>query len=136
MITLEHSLTSGVGADRAWKLVGNLAGLTQWVPGVTDVVLDGDVRICTFADGRVQRETIESVDGEGRAYRYSTDVAGTPMTSNRGEFSVVERRSGGCVVRWSADIDFADEQAADMMIPMLREGYSAAFANLAEQLER
>ena len=55
---------------------------------------------------------------------------------NGGSMTVAERPEGGSTVRWSAEIEFVDDQAAAMMIPMLRDGFGAAFENLARTIDR
>ncbi len=130
------NLVSPTPAAKAWSLVGDLAGVTKWVPGVTACTIDGDVRQCTFADGRTVVEQITDFDDAARSYRYRTQTDGTPMAANGGSLAVAETTDGGSRVTWLAEIEFASDEAADQMVPMLRSGYGAAFDQLADQLQR
>lgn len=130
------NLVSPTSAAKAWSLVGDLAGVTRWVPGVTGCTVDGDVRRCTFADGRTVVERITGFDDGARSYGYRTDTDGTPMAANRGSLAVAETADGGSRVTWLADVEFVSDEAADQMVPLLRSGYGAAFEQLADQLRR
>ncbi len=130
------NLVSPISPDKAWALVGDLAGVTKWVPGVTACDVDGHVRRCTFADGRTVVEQITDFDDAARSYGYRTDTDGTPMAANGGSLAVAETPDGGSRVTWLADVDFVSDEAAEQMVPMLRSGYGAAFDQLADQLRR
>jgi carbon monoxide dehydrogenase subunit G len=130
------NLVSPTSAAKAWSLVGDLAGVTKWVPGVNGCTVDGDVRRCTFADGRTVVEQITAFDDAARSYGYRTDTDGTPMAANNGSLAVTETADGGSRVTWLADIEFLSDEAAEQIVPMLRSGYGAAFDQLADQLRR
>jgi hypothetical protein len=130
------NVVSPASAAEAWALVGDLAGVTKWVPGVAECTVDGDVRRCTFADGRTVVETITDFDDAARTYGYRTETDGTPMTANSGSLAVQETPDGGSRVSWLADVEFVSDQAAEQMVPLLRSGYGAAVDQLADQLQR
>jgi Polyketide cyclase / dehydrase and lipid transport len=130
------NLVSPTSADKAWSLVGDLAGVTKWVPGMTACTVDSDIRSCTFADGRTVVERITDFDDAARSYDYRTDTDGTPMAVNGGSLAVAETADGGSRVTWLAEVEFVSNEAADQMLPMLRTGYGAAFDQLADQLQR
>ncbi len=134
--TFDYTLITPTSPDRAWAVVGDPAGIVSWVPGVEGVDVDGFTRVCRFADGRVQREEFSIATGTAREFGYSVEVAGSPMATNGGSLRVAERPEGGATVRWSAEIEFVDDQAAAMMVPMLRDGFGAAFENLARTIDR
>lgn len=134
--TFDYTLITRTSPDRAWAVVGDPAGIASWVPGVEGVDIDGSTRICRFADGRVQREEFSIATDTTREFDYSVDVVGSPMVTNGGSMTVAERAEGGTTVRWSAEIEFVDDQAAAMVVPMLRDGFGAAFENLARTINR
>jgi hypothetical protein len=129
-------LMSPTSAGKAWSLVGDLAAVTRWVPGVTACTVDGGVRRCTFTDGRTVVEHITDFDDSTRRYAYRADTDGTPIAANSGSFAVAETVEGGSRVTWLAEVEFASDEAADQMLPVLRSGYGAAFGQLADQLQR
>ncbi len=118
------------GTDAAWKIVGDLGGLDHWVPGVTECKLEGDIRTCTFADGRVQAERVVAVNRRARSYGYEIDGAAMGMT-NSGSFRV-KKAPGGSLIEWDADVEFSDAKVAAQMVPMLDEGYAQAALALAK----
>jgi carbon monoxide dehydrogenase subunit G len=124
------NLVSTASPGEAWSLVGDLAGITRWVPGVTECAVDGDVRRCTFA------EHITAFDDSARSYAYRVDTDGTPMATNTGSFAVAETPDGGSRVTWVAQIEFTSDEAADQMVPMLSAGYGTAFHRLTNHLQR
>lgn len=130
------NLLSPTSPDKTWSLVGDLSGITKWVPGVTGCSVDGDVRRCTFADGRTVVEQITDFDDGTRSYSYQTDTDGTPIAANHGSLAVAETTDGGSRVTWLADLEFVSDEAAEQMVPMLRSGYGTAFDQLADQLQR
>jgi protein-tyrosine phosphatase len=130
------NLVSPTSPDKSWSLVGDLAGITRWVPGVTECELDGDIRRCTFADGRTIVEHITAFDDDARSYAYRIDTDGTPMAANAGSFAVAETPDGGSRVTWVARVEFTSAEAADQMVPMLSAGYGAAFDQLTDQIQR
>src|SRR4051794_35781287 len=68
---------------------------------VTDVKLEGDTRIVTFADGITAREKIIDIDDAKRRLAYSI-VEGRP-THHHATFQVVPEGAGSRVV-WIADL--------------------------------
>lgn len=130
------NLVSPTSPAKAWSLVGDLAGITKWVPGVAACAVDGDVRRCTMADGQTIIERITAYDDAAHSYRYRVDTDGTPMAANAGSFTIAETPDGGSRVTWLADVQFVSDEAADQMVPMLRTGYGAAFDQLTDQLQR
>jgi protein-tyrosine phosphatase len=130
------NLVSPTPAGAAWSLVGDLGGVGRWVPGVTTCAVEGDVRRCNFADGRTVVEHITAFDEAGRSYAYRTDTDGTPMVANHGSFTVVEAAGGGSRVTWTAEVEFASDDAADQMVPVLQAGYGAAFDQLVDAIGR
>src|SRR5687768_8902443 len=103
------NLVSPTSPDQAWSLVGDLAGVTSWVPGMTACTVDGDVRRCTFADGRTVVERITTFDDTARRYGYRLDTDGTPMAANSGSLAVAETTDGGSRVTWLADVEFVSD---------------------------
>jgi uncharacterized protein YndB with AHSA1/START domain len=132
--TFNH--VSPTSADKAWALVGDLAGVTKWVPGMTACTVDSDIRSCTFADGRTVVEQITDFDDAARSYGYRTHTDGNLMAANSGSLAVTETADGGSRVTWLAEVEFVSDEAADQMLPMLRTGYGAAFDQLADRLPR
>ncbi len=73
MATIRNEMTLGASADRVWDALRDFGAVHMRVaPGfLTDSKLDGDVRIVTFANGAVARETLVSSDDESRRLVYA-----------------------------------------------------------------
>ncbi len=100
-IRLEMALRAAPG--KVWDAVRDVGAIhTRLAPDfVTNVEMDGSARIVTFANGRVAREEIVTVDDA--AQRLVWSVVGTQMTHHNGALQVLPEGSG-CRVVWIADI--------------------------------
>ena len=75
---------------------------TRLAPGfVTDVKLDGDARIVTFANGRIVKEDIVTIDDEARRLVWS--VVETQMTHHNGAIQIFPEGEA-CRLVWIADL--------------------------------
>lgn len=128
MASFHHALVLPVPPKQAWKVVGDLAGVTRWIPGCTKAELDGaGRRICTFADGHVQHERILDHSDERRSYRYVIE-SGVPFRNARGRFTVVPRGAGSAVL-WDSEFDADAASEAG-----LRDMWNGATAMVLEAL--
>jgi uncharacterized protein YndB with AHSA1/START domain len=100
-IRLEMSLTADPA--KVWDAVRDIGSIhTRLAPDfVTDVKMDGDARIVTFANGMVAKELIVDVDDAARRLVWS--VVGGRMTHHNGSLQTFPEGSG-CRVVWIADI--------------------------------
>jgi Polyketide cyclase / dehydrase and lipid transport len=100
-IRLEMSLTAD--PIEVWDAVRDVGAIhTRLAPDfVTDVKMDGDARIVTFANGMVAKELIVDLDDAARRLAWS--VVEGRMTHHNGSLQVFPE-SSGCRVVWIADI--------------------------------
>jgi hypothetical protein len=100
-IRLEMSLTAD--PTKVWDAVRDVGAIhTRLAPDfVTDVKMDGDARIVTFANGMVAKELIVDLDDTARRLVWS--VVEGRMTHHNGSLQVFPE-SSGCRVVWIADI--------------------------------
>jgi carbon monoxide dehydrogenase subunit G len=80
-------------ADATWRVLGNLESVKAWIPGIAEVELTDNVRVCRFDDGRVQHETRRaSATAAARSQSKRVTAAhsspGTPASSH----SILTRR--------------------------------------------
>ena len=74
--TLKRTVTVRAPARKAWKVLGDIAGMPKWAAGVLDVAYlserkkgVGAVRLITFANGdRVEEHVVSWTDGEQFTY--------------------------------------------------------------------
>jgi len=90
-------------AAMVWDAVRDVGAIhTRLAPNfVTDVKLEGDARIVTFANGMTAKELIVDVDDAARRLVWSV-VEGRPQHHN-GSIQIFPE-GGGCRLVWIADI--------------------------------
>jgi hypothetical protein len=72
MASLHREIVINIDPAVAWAAIRNFGRVQQLVPGfVIDCHLDGDVRVVTFADGRVARELLVDIDDKSRRLVYA-----------------------------------------------------------------
>src|SRR5258706_6390572 len=100
-IRLEMTLRAD--AAMVWDAVRDVGAIhTRLAPNfVTDVKLEGDARIVTFANGMTAKELIVDVDDAARRLVWSV-VEGRPQHHN-GSIQIFSD-DGGCRLVWIADI--------------------------------
>jgi carbon monoxide dehydrogenase subunit G len=109
MPSFTHSIQVDVDPDTAWQVLGDLTTVDRWIPGITNVELDGMTRVCTFADGHTQHETILDYTPATRSYRYTID-GGLPVADNQGRFAVEPAPRGATIV-WESSFRALDPAA-------------------------
>jgi uncharacterized protein YndB with AHSA1/START domain len=121
--------------EQVWAILGDLAGVTGWVPGIASARMEGMRRICTLEVGGEIHEEISDFSDEERRYRYEQNVH--PLGFRRSEGTLAVTANGdGSAVAWNAEVVFADPTQQEQIVPILTEGYAAALANLKEVVER
>jgi carbon monoxide dehydrogenase subunit G len=96
MASIRREFAIEAPAEKVWDAVRDVgAAHRRLFPGVlTDVCLDGDARIVTFANGLVVREAIVDLDDETR--RFAWTASGGRLTHHHASMQVFaegERRS-------------------------------------------
>jgi hypothetical protein len=123
-----------VPAELAWSVVGDLAGAASWIPGVVSARLDGDLRVCTTADGVEIRERISELSAEQRSYRYQHLATPAPVLNSRGSLRV-EPVGSGCRVEWLAEFSPADPTHADEITAIMTGAFEQAAQSLRSRIE-
>ncbi|HEV8648370.1 MAG TPA: SRPBCC family protein [Actinomycetes bacterium] len=119
MPTFTQTIEVAADPDTAWHVLGDLAAVDRWIPGITKVELDGMPRVCTLADGHTQHEAILDDAPATRSYRY-TIHGGLPVADNRGRFAVEPAGRGARIV-WESSF-VALDPAADAEVSRLWAG--------------
>jgi carbon monoxide dehydrogenase subunit G len=109
MPTFTETIEVAADPDAAWRVLGDLAAVDRWIPGITKVQLDGMNRVCTFADGHTQQEAILDFSPAARSYRYTID-GGLPVADNRGRLAVEPAGNGARIV-WESGFVVLDPAA-------------------------
>lgn len=121
--------------DRAWSVIGDLAGVDRWIPGITAVKVHGTERVCTFANGIVQHEEISNYSDKSRSYSYEIEGSPLPVKNNRGRFAV-QPSEGGSVIVWDHEFELLDP-AGEAQVTQAWQGASGQIAeSLRKLIER
>jgi hypothetical protein len=117
--------------EAVWDAVRDFGSIhTRLVRGfVTDVEMDGEDRIVTFANGAVQREPLVSVDEEERRLVYSAIDSPLGATHYNAAVQVFSNGAGTTRLLWL--IDFLP----DTISPNLEAAMESGLRSMKETLE-
>ena len=135
MPTIENDIVIDRPPEQAWMILGDLTGVTRWVPGVAAARMEGTRRICTLADGGEIHEEITELSDAERSYSYKQTVHPLGLKRSQGTLAVEPDGDGGSRVRWNAEVEFPDPGQEVEFLPMLEQGYAAALERLKETAE-
>lgn len=133
MPSFEHSIDIAASPDRTWAVLGDLASVARWAPGVTSVEVDGMTRVCTFADGHVQHERIDDYSPATRSYAYAIE-GGLPVRDNCGTFRVEEKGRRSRVV-WVSSFEPLDPGSEDQLVATWSDAVPMILAQLKSTVE-
>lgn len=104
MASLHKDIPLDAHPDDVWSAVRDFGALhTRLVPGfVTDVRLDGDARIVTFANGSVAREQLVDCDEARRRLVYA--IANERMSHYSASVQVLADGDARCRLVWTVDL--------------------------------
>ena len=107
MPRIDNEIVIARPPEEVWAILGDLAAVTRWVPGVSSARMEGMRRICTIEDGGEIHEEIADFSDERRRFSYSQAVH--PLGFERSEGTLAVAAAGdGSVVTWTTEIEFAD----------------------------
>jgi mxaD protein len=121
--------------EEVWAMLGDLAAVTRWVPGVATARMEGMRRICTMEDGGEIHEEIADFSDERRRYSYEQTVHPLNFRRSEGTLAVEPHGEDGSRIVWNAEIEFADPAQEGQFLGMLEQGYAGALQRLKEVVE-
>jgi uncharacterized protein YndB with AHSA1/START domain len=135
MPKIENEIVIDRSPDEVWAVLGDLAAVTRWVPGVASARMEGMLRICTMEDGAEIHEQIADLDEAGHRFRYEQTVH--PLGCQRSEGTLAVEPDGADAARvvWNAEIEFAEPAHEAQFLGMLEQGYVGALHRLKEVVE-
>lgn len=109
--------------DHVWSVVGDIGGLSAWMPGVEKSSLVGDERVCELPDGSVPLvEKVLSRDDANRRYDYT--ILDGPMNFDHYRAAMwVEPEGAGSRFTWEMTIE--PDEAAEPMKTVAAAGAEA-----------
>ena len=122
MASIRLEMTLRADPAKAWDAVRDVGAIhTRLVPDfVTDVKMEGDARIVTFANGMTAKELIVDVDDAARRLVWAV-VEGRP-THHNGSIQIIPE-AGGCRLVWIADL--LPHELAKPIGGMMQQGMEA-----------
>jgi Polyketide cyclase / dehydrase and lipid transport len=117
----------GVGADRAWAVVGRPELLHLWFPGIEACTVDGKTRTITLGSGISLPEEILTNDPLQRRFQYR--ISGGLFAEHLGTIDVIPVDDDRCLVVYASDADPAT------MAIVLGGATNGALEELGHQLE-
>ncbi|MGY3532167.1 MULTISPECIES: SRPBCC family protein [Bradyrhizobium] len=104
MASIHKDIPIDAPADQVWDALRDFGALhTRLVPGfVTDTKLDGDVRIVSFANGTMARETLVDCDDKRRRLVYA--ITSERVKQHSASVQVFADGDARCRVVWIADV--------------------------------
>jgi protein-tyrosine phosphatase len=132
---IDTDITIARPAEQVWAILGDLAGVTRWVPGISSARMEGSRRICLLEDGGEIHEEISDYSDEQRRYAYTQPVHPLGFERSQGTLAVEANGGGASRVVWNAEVVTA-KPGADQILEMLRQGYAAALQRLKDVAEK
>lgn len=128
--------------QKAWRILGDIASMPRWAPGVSSVTVTsgskrgvGAVRNVAFEDGRAIEEHIVSWSA-GSSFTYvATD--GLPLRAYVATITIDSNdRDGSITITWQSYMNSVRMPEAEFaqLLDDMGEFYEGSLANLAEML--
>lgn len=123
MATIRKEITVKATVEQAWDAMRDIGALhTRLVPGfVVDTKLESGARVVTFANGRVVRERIVTIDDA--AHRLVWSATGDRLEHHNGSAEVVTDTGGRARIIWVTDL--LPESVAEAVDRLMDHGMSA-----------
>ena len=104
MATIRKEIKVKATAEQVWDVMRDIGALhTRLVPGfVVDTKLEPGARVVTFANGRVVRERIVTIDDDARRLVWS--ATGDLLTHHNASAQILEEPDGRSRIIWVADL--------------------------------
>jgi uncharacterized protein YndB with AHSA1/START domain len=134
--TVTNTVDITADPDDVWAVLADLPATRWWLPGVVAVRMDGDVRICTMADGQEIHERISDLSTERRTYRFEHLRVALPVERSGGRFTVAAGSAPG-TSRVTLEISFdpVDPDGAEELTGMIRQAFGQSLQTLRRYVE-
>jgi carbon monoxide dehydrogenase subunit G len=129
---VSESISINATPEQVWRIGGDVAHVSDWVPVLESSYLDGDIRHAVFAGGGGSaRERIVEIDDVARFYVYEYLDGPLALESYVSRFAV-EAEDGGCArVTWSSELSAGTPEVEAELAAAISGIYAAALAELA-----
>lgn len=132
MAELTETRTIDAHPEKVWKIAGDPAKISEWLPLIERSQLEGDRRECAIRDGGGEIvERITSRSDDGLFYEYEILESPLPLRSYRSRFAL-EEHDGHTHVNWVAIFEPEDPSAEQELRGMFSQTYRDGLDRLAE----
>src|SRR5262245_13226893 len=136
MPSIRAAVTISAAPDDVWAILSDMPATRQWLPGVVAARMDGDVRLCSMADGQDVRERITGISDPARSFRFDHLKVPLPVKASGGTFAV---RSGdvpgSTVVVLETTFEPLDPTAGDQLTAGIRNAFQQSLDSLRRYVE-
>jgi len=136
MSTIRNTVTINATPDAVWAVLSDLPATRQWLPGVVAARMDGDLRVCTMADGQEVHERISAVSDDVRSFRFDHVRVPLPVRGSGGTFTVtVGAVAGTTDVVLETTFEPLDPSGADRLTAGVRGAFQQSLDSLRTFVE-
>ena len=120
MASIHKEIAINASAEKVWAVIRDIGAVhKRLAPGlVTDVRLETEARVVTFANGMVVRELIVDIDDERRRLAYA--AVGGMFKHHNASMQVLAERQDRCRLLWITDL--LPDEAAEAVTKLVDEG--------------
>jgi uncharacterized protein YndB with AHSA1/START domain len=133
--TVTNIVDIAADPDDVWAVLADLPATRWWLPGVVAARVDGDVRVCTMADGMEIHERISELPAGQRGYRYEHLRVPLPVQHSGGTFTVTGNPDGTARVTLLTTFDPLDPTTTDDLAEMIRQAFGQSLESLRRYVE-
>jgi uncharacterized protein YndB with AHSA1/START domain len=131
MPIIRNTVTVNAAPEEVWAVLSDMPATRQWLPGVVAARMDGDLRVCTMADGQEVHERISDVSDDARSFRFDHIRVPLPVRESGGTFTV----SGGTAAGTSdVVLETIFEPLDPSSVEQLTAGVQGAFQQSLDSL--
>lgn len=140
MPTITNTIDINAGTEDVWAVLADLTATRSWLPGVVAARMDGDLRVCTMADGQEVHERIIDLTPEDRSLRFEHVRVPLPVRHSAGTFTVTPGPSTNtgtdtATVTLRTTFEPLDPAGADELTTMMHGAFQQSLESLRRFLE-
>ena len=134
--TVTNTVEINAGPDDVWAVLADLPATRRWLPGVVSARIDGDLRVCTTADGQEIHERISDLSPEDRSYRFHHIRVPLPVQHSGGTFTVTRGTDPDtAIVTLQTTFEPLDPAGVDELTGMIRGAFGQSLESLRRYVE-
>ena len=134
--TVTNTVEINTGPDEVWAVLADLPATRMWLPGVVSARIDGDLRVCTTADGQEIQERISDLSPEDRSYRFHHIRVPLPVQHSGGTFTVTRGADPDtAIVTLQTTFEPLDSAGVEELTAMIRGAFGQSLESLRRYVE-